>query len=105
MAYSIEDKEIYEDIYSLYGGEQEEVKEDKNTEDKLKENIQTINDITEKKLGSKIKKRMEGNIKGALLGGAFGVVIGIANRQSPLIYGIIGLLIGKLVFNNKLSDE
>ena len=104
MAYSEQDKELYEEIYSLYG-EEEEVKTDDSANDKLKENIQTIDDITKKKLGSKIKKRMEGNIKGALLGGAFGVVIGIANRQSPLVYGIIGLLIGKLVFNNKLSDE
>jgi hypothetical protein len=104
MTYSQGDKELYEEIYSLYG-EEKEVKTDNSAEDKLKQNIQTINDITEKKLGSKIKKRWEGNIKGALLGGGFGVVIGIANRQNPLMYGVIGLILGKVIFNNKLNDE
>ncbi len=102
MAYSREDIELREEIFSLYN----EDKPKQNTnEEKLKKNIQTINDITNNNLGRKIKKRTEGNIKGALLGGAFGVVIGLANRQSPLIYGIIGLVVGRVLFNNKLNDE
>ena len=79
--YSKEDREIYDEIYSFYG--EQEVKEKVSADEKLQQNIQTINDITDKKLGSKIKKRWEGNIKGALLGGGFGVVIGLASRQSP----------------------
>jgi hypothetical protein len=102
MPYSKKDRELREEIFSLYQGN--EVKE-KSADEKLQKNIQTINDITKKKLGGKIKKRMEGNVKGALLGGAFGVVIGIANRQNPLWYGVIGLILGRLIFNNKLSDE
>ena len=102
MPYSKEDRELRKEIFSLYQGN--EVKEE-SADEKLQKNIQTINDITEKKLGGKIKKRMEGNVKGALLGGAFGVVIGIANRQSPLWYGVIGLILGRLIFNNKLGDE
>ena len=102
MPYSKEDREIREEIFSLYQGN--EIKEE-SADEKLQKNIQTISDITNKKLGGKIKKRMEGNIKGALLGGAFGVVIGIANRQSPIMYGIIGLIVGRIIFNNKLSNE
>ncbi len=102
MPYSKEDRELREEIFSLYQGN--DVKEE-SADEKLQKNIQTINDITKKKLGGKIKKRMEGNVKGALLGGAFGVVIGIANRQSPLWYGVIGLILGRLIFNNKLGDE
>ena len=102
MPYSRKDRELREEIFSLYQGN--EVKEE-SADEKLQKNIQTIDDITKKKLGGKIKKRMEGNIKGALLGGAFGVVVGLASRQSPLVYGIIGLLIGRLVFNNKLNNE
>ena len=102
MPYSKEDRELRKEIFSLYQGN--EVKEE-SADEKLQKNIQTINDITNNNLGRKIKKRTEGNIKGALLGGAFGVVIGLANRQSPLIYGIIGLVVGRVLFNNKLNDE
>ena len=63
----------------------------------LKENIQTINDIGDNKLGGKIKKHWEGNLKGAIYGGAVGVLVGLATRNNPYIFGIIGLIAGRIL--------
>ncbi|HAI43573.1 MAG TPA: hypothetical protein DCM40_38480 [Maribacter sp.] len=63
----------------------------------LQENIQTINDIGDNKLGGKIKKEWEGNLKGALYGGAVGVLVGLATRNNPYIFGIIGLIAGRIL--------
>lgn len=68
---------------------------------KLVKNIQTINDISSKKLSSKVKKRWKKNIKGALLGGGLGVLIAIAVNKSPWVFGVIGLIGGRMLFNKK----
>tara|TARA_Y100000389_G_C17447226_1_gene512365 strand:- start:1684 stop:1911 length:228 start_codon:yes stop_codon:yes gene_type:complete len=74
-----------------------------NKEDKeeLKENIGTINKIANKKLGSSVKKKMENNIKGAMIGGAVGVVVGIATRKNLILSGLIGIIIGRLILIKK----
>jgi hypothetical protein len=64
----------------------------------LKENIQTINEIGEEKFGKKIKSEMEGNFKGAMYGGGVGVLIALATKNNPFILGIIGLIVGRIVF-------
>ena len=63
----------------------------------LEDNIQTINDIGDNKLGGKIKKHWEGNFKGALYGGGVGVLVGLATKNNPYIFGIIGLIAGRIL--------
>ena len=74
-----------------------------NKEDKeeLKENIGTINKIANNKLGSSVKKKMENNIKGAMIGGTVGVVVGIATRKNLILSGLIGIIIGRLILIKK----
>jgi len=67
----------------------------------LEENITTINKIANNDLGSSVKKKMENNIKGAMLGGALGIVVGIATRKNLVISGLIGIIIGRLVLIKK----
>ncbi len=65
--------------------------------EKIKNNVSTINKMGSNKLGSSVKKRMENNIKGAVMGGGIGIVLGIATRKNLVISGLIGLIIGRLV--------
>jgi|TARA_R100001163_G_C4984174_1_gene139211 hypothetical protein len=65
--------------------------------EKIKSNVSTINKIGNNKLGKSVKKRMENNIKGAVLGGGIGIVLGIATRKNLVISGLIGLIIGRLI--------
>lgn len=74
------------------------MEDSKNT---LQEDINTINKIANNDLGSSVKKKMENNIKGALIGGGLGVVVGIATRKNLVISGIIGLIIGRLIILKK----
>jgi hypothetical protein len=67
----------------------------------VSKNINTINKIGNNNLGSSVKKRMENNIKGAILGGGLGIVIGIATRKNLIVSGIIGLIIGRLILVKK----
>tara|TARA_R110000823_G_scaffold303712_5_gene425180 strand:+ start:690 stop:917 length:228 start_codon:yes stop_codon:yes gene_type:complete len=67
----------------------------------VNENISTINKIGNNNLGSSVKKRMENNIKGAMLGGGLGIVIGIATRKNLIVSGMIGLIIGRLILVKK----
>ena len=64
---------------------------------------QTIKDIGEQNLAKKLKKNWKNNIKGALVGGGIGVVIAIATRKSPVVLGVIGLILGRIVikYNKK----
>tara|TARA_R110000787_G_scaffold106693_5_gene214508 strand:+ start:1111 stop:1341 length:231 start_codon:yes stop_codon:yes gene_type:complete len=60
--------------------------------------VQTIQDIGDKNLGSKIKKNWKNNIKGAIVGGGLGVIVAIAMRKNPVVLGILGLILGRIVF-------
>jgi uncharacterized membrane protein (GlpM family) len=41
---------------------------------------------------------MEDNVKGALIGGGIGLIIGIATRKNLIVSGIIGLVLGRFIF-------
>lgn len=69
----------------------------------IKENTQTIRDITDKSYASKIKKNSLNNINGALVGGGIGILIGVASRQNFYITGAIGLIIGRLFITNLIK--
>ena len=68
---------------------------------KVAENISTINQIGNNDLGNSVKKRMENNIKGAVLGGGLGIVLGIAMRKNLIVSGMIGLIVGRLILVKK----
>lgn len=68
---------------------------------KVAKNISTINQIGNKDLGNSVKKRMENNIKGAVLGGGLGIVLGIAMRKNLIVSGMIGLIVGRLILVKK----
>lgn len=63
----------------------------------LKENIKTINDIGSKSYGNKIKNKTKANMRGAMIGGGVGVLLAVASRQNPYIFGIIGLIAGRFL--------
>jgi len=69
--------------------------------EKVAKNISTINQIGNNDLGSSVKKRMENNIKGAVLGGGLGIVLGIAMRKNLIVSGMIGLIVGRLILVKK----
>jgi proteasome assembly chaperone (PAC2) family protein len=63
-------------------------------------NVQFIRDLNHYSFAENLKKRAEQDIQGALIGGAVGVLIGIASRQNIYIAGLIGLIAGKLLFTH-----
>lgn len=71
-------------------------KEDKKI---ISKNLQTINDIGEKGLAKKVKRKWEKNIKGAIAGGVVGLLIGIATRKNPIVFGVMGLILGRIIIN------
>ena len=69
--------------------------------EKVAKNISTINQIGNNDLGNSVKKRMENNIKGAVLGGGLGIILGIAMRKNLIVSGMIGLIVGRLILVKK----
>jgi hypothetical protein len=65
---------------------------------KIAKDLQNIKDIGEDNLAKKVKKNWKNNIKGAIVGGGLGVLIAIATRKSPVVLGVLGLILGRIVF-------
>ena len=63
-------------------------------------NVKFIKEVNHYSFAENMKKRAENDIRGALIGGAVGVLIGIASRKNIYITGLIGLIAGKLLFKN-----
>tara|TARA_R110002153_G_scaffold240474_8_gene395115 strand:+ start:633 stop:863 length:231 start_codon:yes stop_codon:yes gene_type:complete len=64
----------------------------------IKKSVQTIKDIGDKNLATKVKKNWKNNIKGAIVGGGLGVLGAIATRKNPVILGVLGLILGRIIF-------
>ena len=74
----------------------------KNSEYKqLKENATFINKIGNKNLTESTKEDMEDNLKGALIGGGVGLLIGIATKRNLLVFSLGGLVIGRFLLKIK----
>ena len=65
----------------------------------ISENLQTIKDIGGNGLAKKDKKKWKKNIRGAIAGGVVGLIVGLATRKNPVVFGIIGLIVGRIVIN------
>jgi proteasome assembly chaperone (PAC2) family protein len=66
----------------------------------IDKNVQFIKDVNHYSFAENLKERAKQDIQGALIGGAVGVLIGIASRQNIYISGLIGLVAGKLLFTH-----
>jgi hypothetical protein len=73
-------------------------KKEKNT---ITENAQRINSLGADSIVTEVRTKMEDNIKGALIGGGIGLLIGIATRKNLIVSGIIGLVLGRFIFKAK----
>lgn len=70
-------------------------KKERNT---ITDNAQKINSLGADSIVTEVKTKMEDNIKGALIGGGIGLVIGIATRKNLIVSGVIGLILGRFIF-------
>ncbi len=59
-------------------------------------NVKFIQDVSSLDMASAVRKQAQSNINGALVGGAIGVLVGIASRQNFYITGLVGLVLGRL---------
>lgn len=73
-------------------------KKERNT---LTENAQKINSLGADSIVTEVRTKMEDNVKGALIGGGIGLLIGIATRKNLIVSGIIGLVLGRFIFKAK----
>jgi uncharacterized protein YqgC (DUF456 family) len=70
----------------------------KQERDTLTENAQKINSLGADSIVNEVKTKMEDNVKGALIGGGIGLIIGVATRKNLIVSGIIGLILGRFIF-------
>jgi hypothetical protein len=47
---------------------------------------------------TEVTDKMQDNVKGALIGGGIGLLIGIATKKSLIVSGIVGLVLGRFIF-------
>lgn len=73
----------------------------RNEKREIKENANFIKQVASSDLDTNVRKNMEENIKGALIGGGVGVLIAIASRKNLFLYGIVGLIVGRILFRIK----
>jgi len=64
----------------------------------LTNNAQKMNSFGADSIVSEVSTKMQDNVKGAIIGGGIGVLIGIATRKSLVVSGIIGLVLGRFIF-------
>jgi hypothetical protein len=67
----------------------------------IRDNAQFINMVASSDLETNARKEMDENLKGALIGGGVGVLIAIASRKNIFLYGIVGLIVGRILFKIK----
>tara|TARA_R110000822_G_scaffold168848_2_gene308886 strand:- start:540 stop:767 length:228 start_codon:yes stop_codon:yes gene_type:complete len=66
--------------------------------DILTNNAQKMSSFGADSIVSEVSTKMQDNVKGAIIGGGIGVLIGIATRKSLVVSGIIGLVLGRFIF-------
>ena len=59
--------------------------------------LQDIKDIGENTLADKLKKNAKNNMRGSLIGGGVGLVIGLLLKKNVVVFGIGGLILGRLI--------
>jgi len=64
----------------------------------LTNNAQKVKYFGADSIVTEVSNKMQDNIKGALIGGGIGVLIGIATRKNIAVSGIVGLILGRFIF-------
>lgn len=67
----------------------------------IRSNANFINKVANSDLEQNVRDEMQDNIKGALVGGAVGVLIALASRKNIFLFGIAGLIVGRILFKIK----
>ena len=70
----------------------------KTEQDTITQNAQRINSLGADSIVKEVTTKMEDNVKGALIGGGIGLLIGIATRNNLIVSGILGLILGRFIF-------
>lgn len=73
----------------------------KKEQDTITQNAQRINSLGADSIVKEVTTKMEDNVKGALIGGGIGLLIGIATRNNLIVSGILGLILGRFIFKSK----
>jgi hypothetical protein len=73
----------------------------KKEKDTITQNAQRINSLGADSIVKEVTTKMEDNVKGALIGGGIGLLIGIATRNNLIVSGILGLILGRFIFKSK----
>lgn len=73
----------------------------KKEQDTITQNAQRINSLGADSIVKEVTTKMEDNVKGALIGGGIGLLIGIATRNNLVVSGILGLILGRFIFKSK----
>lgn len=73
----------------------------KKEQDTITQNAQRINSLGADSIVKEVTTKMEDNVKGALIGGGIGLLIGIATRNNLIVSSILGLILGRFIFKSK----
>lgn len=73
----------------------------KTEQDTITQNAQRINSLGADSIVKEVTTKMEDNVKGALIGGGIGLLIGIATRNNLIVSSILGLILGRFIFKSK----
>lgn len=65
----------------------------------IQRNAKMIRIIKKRRYSNFGSNDAQNNMKGALIGGAVGVLIAIATKKNIMVGGILGLIVGRLTFN------
>ena len=61
--------------------------------------LSTIKKIGKKQFGEELKNKTKDNMRGAIIGGGVGVILGLASRKNIYVFGIIGLIMGRILLS------
>ena len=73
----------------------------KKEQDTITQNAQRIDSLGADSIVKEVTTKMEDNVKGALIGGGIGLLIGIATRNNLIVSSILGLILGRFIFKSK----
>jgi len=66
---------------------------------RYEKDLLAIKQIGKSNLGETIKSNAYANMRGAMIGGGVGVFLGVASRQNIYVFGMIGVIAGRLLLS------
>lgn len=65
----------------------------------IRRNAKLLQTIKRRRYSNLVSSDAKNTMKGALIGGAVGVLIAVATKKNIMVGGILGLIVGRLTFN------